>query len=347
MFEISVSGDTLTAGGSSMPFGAWQGVADDLRRVLHGVGPLGGSLRRGALHLRLAVIGLRVALEQNRSAIAAELLRDAPEGLDPAAVLAASLEAQLGGGSATYPVLEALPSAARLTAAAEIKRALDADPDYKPALRAAAALAMAEAEWRPATVYYRRIAELPGMTETRVDALQALGTLHWRRLGEPAEARVLFERARALSPDDLVLVDKLLKLDLELERWDSAVAGCRHLVEALGDGDGNPELAVTYLLTLGEIHLYGLGEPVAALGFYLDAVERMPAYPLTYSLLQDLLEHHAEAALEGQRTSVEAGDVHAPRRQLVDLLRKAVGAHSAAPTAVRAFRDAVGFAAGA
>ncbi|MCK6574224.1 hypothetical protein L6V77_24355 [Myxococcota bacterium] len=331
-----------------MPIAAWQGVADDLRRALNGVAPLGGALRRGALHWRLAVIGLRLALGQNRAAIEAELLRGAADGLESPSALDAALEAQLAGGAAAYPVLETLPSAARLNAAAEIKRALDADPDYKPALRAAAALAMAEAEWRAALLYYRRITELPGMPETQVDALQAMGMLHWRRLGEPAQARALFERARALAPEDLVLVDKLLKLDLELERWDSAVAACRHLVASLdaGAGDPNPELCVTYLLTLGEIHLYGLKEPVAALGYYLDAVDRMPAYPLTYSLLQDLLEHHADAALEGQRAALEAGDDHAPRRQLVALLRKAVSAHAGAPTAVRAFRDAVGFAAG-
>jgi tetratricopeptide (TPR) repeat protein len=332
-----------------MPFAAWQGVADDLRRVLQGVAPLGGALRRGALHWRIAVVGLRVALGQNRAAIAAELLRGATDGLEDDTALEAALEAQLGGGAAPYAVLEALPSAARLNAAAEVKRALDADPDYKPALRAAAALAMAEGEWRAALLYYQRIAELPGMPETRVDALQAMGTLHWRRLGEPALARALFDRARVIAPDDLVLVDKILKLDLELERWDSAVAACRQLVDALGTGAGgsNPELAVTYLLTLGEIHLYGLKEPVAALGFYLEAVSRMPAYPLTYSLLQDLLEHHAAVALEGQRATLEAGDVHAPQRQLVELLQKAVGAQPGAPAAVRAFRDAVGFAAGA
>lgn len=319
----------------------WEAVAADLSRVARGVRHLSGPLRRGALHLRLAVLGLRRSLARNHAGLFPGDATEAGPTLD---LLEVALEAQLSGGTPSHPVLERLPTEDRAAAVAEIARALEADPDYKPALRAAAALAQADESWTQALAYYQRIADLPGMPETLVDALQRMGQLHWRKLGDARTAHGLLQRARELQPDDLVLVDQLLKLDLELERWEDAVAGCQHLLGHLGRNPANPELSVTYLLTLGEIHCYGLKNPAAALGFYLDAVERLPEYPLTFSLMQDLIEAHGDSALSG--LAAENGGDNARRRQIVDLLRGAVNRHQGAQAAMRAFKDAVGFAAG-
>lgn len=336
-----------SAEGEGRDAAAWEAVAREIAEIARSVRPLSGRLRRGALHLRLAVLGLRRALaelDEGALAPAAGEGAEAPPSLD---LLEVALEAQLSGGTASHPVLEVLPAAARAAALSEIQRALEADPDYKPALRALGALAMAGGDWVAAVRCHTRIAELPGMPETQADALQVLAQIHWRRLGEPHAARALLLRARDLVPDDLVLVDKLLKVDLELENWEDAVAACRLLVGHLGHSDTNPELAVTYLLTLGEIHCYGLKTPAAALGYYLEAVERRPEYPLTFSLMQDLLENHGEAAL--QVPGLEADDhpeADGRRRHLLDLLRRALNAHPGPQAAMRAFRDAVGFAAG-
>lgn len=326
----------------------WERVAVDLRRVALAVAPFGGGLRRGALHLRIAVLGVRAALAQHLDAVREALAgTELPTGDDTLPALEAALETQLAGAVSAFPVLEHLPAEARSAADAEVRRALDADPDYKPALRAAAALAAAAGDFGLAALWTKRLADLPGMPEIRADALQALAQLHWRKLGEPRLAREMLQRARELQPDDLVLVDKLLKLDLEMENWEDAVVACQHLVLQLGRKRENPELSVTYLLTLGEIQLYGLKNPALSLKFYLDAVERLPEYPLTFSLMQDLMEARAEEALNGQLALLDpTAESFNRRKHTVDLLRAAMNAHRGPQEAIRAFRDAVGFVAG-
>ncbi len=325
---------------------AWRRVAADLQRVLRGVTPWGGGLRRGALNMRLSIVGLRLALDAHRDQVLSALGTEASP-LEADAPLEAALEAELAGGTPAHHVLEHLPEVSLLAADAEIRRALDADPDYKPALRAAAALAVARHDFGLAAVWHRKLVDLPGMPETRADALQMLAQLHWRRMGEPRLARELLQRARELQPDDLVLVDKMLKLDLELENWESAAAGCQHLVLQLGQKHETPELSVTYLLTLGEIEFYGMKNPAAALRHYLDAVERLPDYPLTFSLMQDLMETRAEDALNGQAALLDpASETYNRRKHTVDLLRAAMNAHRGPQEAIRAFREAVGFVSG-
>ncbi|MEZ4463657.1 MAG: hypothetical protein R3F43_03840 [bacterium] len=85
------------------------------------------------------------------------------------------------------------------------------------------------------------------------------------------------------------MLDKLLKLDLDLSlaRGGGGLHGPHRPARRHRRGRA---LKVTYLLTLGEIHVYGLQRPAEALLHYLDALRVMPDYALTYTLVRELFE---------------------------------------------------------
>lgn len=316
---------------------AWRAVIDDLRRVLESLRTAADRPLRAPLHLRIGVARLQAALLDDAEGLARRVLGEAftptPEVV---ARLGDCLAMQLGGRQPPRPVLEALPPGVRAAATADVTAALQCDPAYGPALQAAAALAVVSGRWTEAATWYERLAQRRGPPDATAAALVALGDIRWRKLGQPQPAREHYAEARSLVGDDPVLLDKLLKVDLELERWPAAIETCRTLLEQLRRRPGRADVAVTYLLTLGEIHLYGLGEPEAALRHYLDAVACAPGYDLTYTLLRELLETAERSNLEVLLSAV------ADRTPLADRLRAALSARGDdVASAVRAFRDAV------
>jgi tetratricopeptide (TPR) repeat protein len=249
------------------------------------------------LHLRLGQIRLHAALLEDAATLVPRIVGEPADLEEVLPRLLDALDLQLSGRPADRPVLEALPLAARAAAAAEVTAALQADPTYAPALQAAAALAVVAGRWPEAIAWYERLARHAADAETAGVALMAIGDVLWRKLAQPEPARERYQESRAVLGDAPLLLDKLLKLDLELERWPTAIETCRRLLELLQNGNGRSEAAVTYLLTLGEIHLYGLQDPAASLGYYLDAISAAPAYDLAFTLLQELLESADRAKL--------------------------------------------------
>ncbi|MCA9559140.1 MAG: hypothetical protein KC583_11340, partial [Myxococcales bacterium] len=99
------------------------------------------------------------------------------------------------------------------------------------------------------------------------------------------------------------------------------------------------DLRVTYRLTLGEIHVYGVRRPAAALLHYLEAVRLLPAYALTYTLLQELVEAQGWRALADELARLPDDEV-APLRALIDALGEALAANEAVDEALGVFRAA-------
>lgn len=266
---------------------AWAAVADELRTLLRGLRDHKDLPNAAPLHHRLAIMRLVRGVREELTSVR--------EGLSeqfstlPADALIQQLLNELDGDPATIPVLGALRPASRAEAMLQLHEALQADPDYVPALRMATALAGVSGRWAQAVTWLDRIAGVePG--ERAALPLMMLGDIHWKKLGQAAEAQSFYRAAHALRGDDPLLLDKLLKLDLDLSNWADAVATCQALIDQVtGEAEGKA-LRVTYLLTLGEIHVYGLQKPAEALMHYLDALNSMPDYALTYTLLRELLE---------------------------------------------------------
>jgi len=301
---------------------------------------------RGALKHRAGLLRLRAALAEriSRDDLGLPAQLDAPTAEVRFALFSRAVEQVLLGAADTHGTLEAVPGELRQSFESVVTQVLEAEPGFKPALRAKASLEWARRDYAAAASTLERLSALPGPAEAKADALSRLADLWSRRLGRAREALGLYGEALRLSPDDAVLLDRRLKLALELEDWAEATADCVRLLGVVESTRGHGELFVAYLLTLGEIHFYGLDRPAQALGFYLDAVHRLPGHPMTYTLLRDLLEARPDA-LEGVDVHPDAGYAgQEARSTLLPLLRGAVGRHPADPiSATRAFRDAVGF----
>jgi tetratricopeptide (TPR) repeat protein len=325
---------------------AWRGVERDLRRVIRS---LENSNARGSvapLHFRLGLVRLRVALLESAGAVVADLeaalAEDATERTPEEMVELAGecLEAELAGESVAQGVLRSLTLEARRDAEACIEEALAVDPGFIPALRASAALARAGERFAQAEALLSNLVEDPGNDGSRGADLERLGDIRWRHLKDPEGARELYVRARAAGVDAPALLDKILRVDLELENWREALDICTGLMESARDA--NAETLVTYMLTLGEVHLYGLNDPAVAMQHYLEAAGTLPSYDLTYTLLRELLEKYPFKSIANTFERPFKALPEDKRRGLVvvlDALRRAVSAHpTSVPQAIAAFK---------
>ena len=234
---------------------AWSAVREDLRRVLNEVSGAGERTLGAPVLLRMAKVRLRAALVEQADEVKQALgdLDSSPETIRNA------LEVTLGGGSAEIPVLEALSPGVRGEALAEVADAIARDVTHLPALRTGTTLAQVAGRWEEAILWLGHLAEVCG--DHRAETLIALADIEWSKLGRPHDAGKRYRAARAVLGEDPALLDKMLKLHLELQEWEQAIGVCNTLLTQ----GGRPEMMVTYQLTLGEIHVFGLEEPGAAL----------------------------------------------------------------------------------
>ena len=249
---------------------AWAAVQRSLRAVLDAI-DCDRSHRQGApIHHRLAVIGLqRAALEVD---------------LEPDTVAAALA----WKGDAAQ--LDRIPPAARIDAIGHLQDALVAEPTLVDALRGAVTLATVDGRWAGATMHLQSLAECAASDTVCVRALLKRADILHRKMSRTVEARAALLVARERIGDDPTVLDRLLKIELERKSWEAALEICYSLIERLGTRPEAASLAVTYRLTLGEIHLWGLDSPTVALRHYLEAMQLLPGYTLAYTLLEELLE---------------------------------------------------------
>lgn len=314
---------------------AWGAVEGDLTRLLDATrGRIPATFVAPLLH-RVAVVRLKRAVLEDPET-AAEALTDEGEAGGPLERLSRQLDRQLAGESGAAPVLETLPAEVREAAEAALTDALEDDPLHFPSLRARAALAGAASRWPQVAECLERLVDQPGEAGGR--AWQKLGDVHWRKLAAPKKARPCYIRARQVLGDETRLLDKMLKLDLELENWEEAIETCHALIDKMQRRKKRPELAVTYMLTMGEIHVYGMRQPKVALTYYLMAQSTLPEYELTYQLLQELLLGNDWEMLEPDLDLLPEASVELISPSL-GRLRAVVEAHPGdAAGAIKAFR---------
>lgn len=314
---------------------AWFAVERDLEHLLETTrGQIPATFIAPLFH-RVALVRLRRAVLEEHEA-ASEALGDAQE----ASTLVEQLVRQLTGEPGAPQILEALPTEARDEATVNLRAALEDQPKHYPSLRALAALAAAGSRWPEVAECLEKLVDQPGEQGGR--AWQKLGDVHWRKLAAPKKARPCYIRARQVLGDETKLLDKMLKLDLELENWEEAIETCHALIDKMQRRKKRPELAVTYMLTMGEIHVYGMRQPKVALTYYLMAQSTLPDYGLTYQLLQELVLGNDWEMLEPALDLLPEANVELISPSL-DRLRAAVEAHPGdAAGAIRAFRTASG-----
>lgn len=310
---------------------AWKAVQADLTRLVDAASSRAPATLLAPIHHRVAMVRLRravlEALEPLQHALGADLTAEA---------LFEQLDRQIAGDSGAAAVLEALPPEARSEAIGALRAALDDDPDHHASLRAVAALAAVAGQWPEVVTCLERLVDQPGEAGGR--AWSRLGDVHWRKLAAPKKARPCYIRARQVLGDETKLLDKMLKLDLELEQWEDAIETCHALIDKMQRRKKRPELAVTYMLTMGEIHVYGMRQPKVALTYYLMAQSTLPAYELTYQLLQELVLGNDWDMLEPNLDLLPETSVELISPSL-ERLRAAVEDHPGdAPGAIEAFK---------
>ena len=166
-------------------------------------------------------------------------------------------------------------------------------------------LASVAGRWAEAATWLERLAESYAGQPTGAAVWMEAGDVQWQKLGRHDEARAAFEAALSGGHDEQAVLDRLLKLALEAERWSDAVALCGRLIERAVQL-GAPQAGVTYRLTLGEISLHGRRSPAEALLHYLLAARDCRDFALTYTLLGELLRAHPWRALSGQLAALDA-----------------------------------------
>jgi len=310
---------------------AWAAVGDDLTRLRDATRKRLPAALMAPIDHRIAIVRLRRAIREDAAAINEAL----GEELD-AEALDEQLDRQLAGESGAKAIIDAVSPDARSEATKALRDALAGDADHAPTLRAIVALSTVAGRWPEVVTCLERLAEQSGEPGGR--AWQKLGDVHWRKLAAPKKARACYIKARQALGDETKLLDKMLKLDLELENWEEAIETCHALIDKMQRRKKRPELAVTYMLTMGEIHVYGMRQPQVALTFYLMAQGTLPDYELTYQLLQelvlgndwDMLEPNLDLLPDAQVDLISPG---------LDRLRAVVEAHPGdAAGAIKAFR---------
>ena len=269
----------------------WRKVERDLRLILAGSSELREDGDAAALYYRLAVVRLQCAILEDYSPILNKI------GVEKSHdALLDDLNRELGGDQEMV-LLKAVDRERREEAVATLRAGLRLDEGHTPSLRAYSVLATLEGRWKAVVAALERLAaRSEGDVLPRI--YQRLGDVHWRCLSAPADARPYYGKALKARPTDIKLMDNVLKLDLELERWESAIDLCEALIARMNRRSSRPEMTVTYMLTMGEIHVYGQHRPDVALAYYLGAINALPAYQLSYTLLRELLEAHGWYELE-------------------------------------------------
>lgn len=308
----------------------WEAVAADLRGVLRGLRDSKDVPVAAPLHHRLAYIRLLQGLIEDQDAVRRTLGPD-HTGLG-FTELEAHLRRQLDDDPDALPVVSALRPAVRAEAMLQLHEALQCDDRYPPALRAATALAMVSGRWNEVVNWLERLANAEPV-ERSVRPLVALAEVYWRKLGQPENARRHLVEARERAGDDPAVLDKLLKLDLDASNWEEAVLTCSTLIHQAGSLHDGQTLKVTYLLTLGEIHVYGLQRPAEALLHYLDALATMPEYALTYTLIRELLEANPWPAVATELAQVPEAR-RAPLAHLIERMVDGAKTHAENPEAL-------------
>ncbi|HEY5146921.1 MAG TPA: tetratricopeptide repeat protein, partial [Polyangiaceae bacterium] len=189
------------------------------------------------------------------------------------------------------------------------------------------ALYREDAAWHPLSRLLAAQAKRPGHPERRLAWLREAADLHWRKLGEPAEAAALLELAVSWYPQDATLRPALADVLESVDQWDKTAlvlkeqvglyrdqrskerALAHHRLARALDRAKKSDAALAELRTAAEMHpghpaiLHDLGRTALSSG-QLDLAEG------TYRTLLLALHHSIEGASEdGGQAAPHRADV--------------------------------------
>ncbi|HEX4445775.1 MAG TPA: tetratricopeptide repeat protein, partial [Polyangiaceae bacterium] len=225
------------------------------------------------------------------------------------------------------------------------------DPEADKVPERLLALYREDGAWRPLAKLLAAQARRPGHAERRLAWLREASELHWRKLGEPADAAALLELAVSWYPQDVTLRPALAEVFESVAQWDKATAALRgqvalhrdqrskeralvhqRLAQALVKA-GRVEDALTELRLAAEMHpthagvLYDLGRTALSTG-QLDLAEStyrallLALHPTADAGAALAAPHRSEVFIELSEIAARKDD--APRA--ADLLDSAVDA---------------------
>jgi tetratricopeptide (TPR) repeat protein len=201
--------------------------------------------------------------EQRWDGLLALLVRSLQASLEPAA--RAELAFEIGQ-------LCELTLGRATDAIAYYGRALDAQPDHRPAFAALTAALRASAKWSELASVFEARAKASGDARERARLLCELGVLYEDRLGDGVRALQAFGRALEAQPNLRPALDaraRLLCARADLPR----LARALHDEAAHGE---DPQLALAALERAAVVEAELLGDAKAALASYRELLERAP-----------------------------------------------------------------------
>jgi tetratricopeptide (TPR) repeat protein len=176
------------------------------------------------------------------------------------------------------------------------RRAVEADPNHRAAVRALARKLEQKGSWDDLVRLLE--AELATLDEPKLRARTALriGEVSENRLRAPEKALAAYEQALAAEPELVPARDGRIRLLTEARDY-------RRLVEELereASAQRDPRLAIWALLRAGEVYRDDLGDPTRAVRAFEAVIERDPAHVEALLALEPLYaERGAWEALAG------------------------------------------------
>ena len=284
--------------------GRLQGRLDHRPPPIPGAGPDAVVQRATPLLVQLQIFRARLALDAGRDAAALVLLRDAwrraPEREDVGHLLAdtlyrdaelteaAGVYARLGGwppapegvDAGLHKAREAMRRARSFSAAGDVERAMRAfevasqEPSTRiDALEALANLQERSGHWEASIRLREKIAADAEEPRIRAMAWLAAGIVAETRLGKPARAVGLYERALQEGLDDHALLTRLLPVFRDQQRAEQAL----DIAQRLLGRETEPNTRADLLCAVGELHQRA-GRAEAAHTAFTGAVDLSPLH---------------------------------------------------------------------
>jgi tetratricopeptide (TPR) repeat protein len=220
---------------------------------------------------------------------------------------------------------------------------LTAQPDNAMALRGLSGLRAARGESIQAWTLKRQLAETVADEPERFRLLLETADGFANQAKRPDLAVEAYEKARALRPKDHVLLHKLVAQYQALEDWPKVV----EVLRAIVDSDQDAVRKAKVVMTMGQIAHGKLGNPLAAVALYDEAIDLDPARLDAFERITRVLTERSDwnglekAYKRMLERAVRLGDAplqHVLHRQLGLLYRDFIGNRSGA---IAAFRAAV------
>jgi tetratricopeptide (TPR) repeat protein len=162
----------------------------------------------------------------------------------------------------------------RREAIANLQKGLQLAPDRRDALETLLELTASEHDWRSLAGLEERALELANGDEERFEMLLRFAT-RWREVAKDRDrAQVAYEKARALQPDSLVVLEALREIYAEGKAVEEELAVRRRIADLSSDARDRAQK----LFALGQTYLTSLGQEDRAFELFDLSLEADPTF---------------------------------------------------------------------